>query len=276
MEHSSAAWVKSRFPVVHRCQYMLSDNGGATWSQPTDLDPSTQTALGNGPAIQLSDGSVLWITYGPFEDTKHSSVGVYRSTDRPRSFELYSMLQADFPMTETSIAELPGGRLVMVVRREGNVSWSDDGGKTWAQSGDTGWDLFDPHLIVAPNGVLALFHGSYKTGALRVLLSPDGGQTWHGPAEWLGYSVDPSVYGYCHPIVLPDGTIYLVYLHTDGHLPADARTQALWGLRVRIHDDAGGIDILPAPGAPAALGQLTSGLEQLPGEGGDPELGNLP
>ena len=67
-----------------------------------------------------------------------------------------------------------------------------------------------------------------------------------------------------------------MYLNTGGHLPADARTEALWGLRVRVHDDAGGIDILPAPGSPAAVGLKTGGLEQLPTQGGDPELGNLP
>ena len=45
---------------------------------------------------------------------------------------------------------------------------------------------------------------------------------------------------------------------------------------MRVHDDAGGIDILPAVGSPVALGQFTNGLEQLPTTGGDPELGNLP
>lgn len=87
-----------------------------------------------------------------------------------------------------------------------------------------------------------------------MLLSPDGGHRWHGPGERYGYSVDPSVYGYCHPILLPDGTVYLVYLHTGGHLPAHARTEALWGLRVRVSDAADGIEILPAPGSPAAKG----------------------
>ena len=255
---------------------MLSHDGGKTWTNPIELERKHDTLLGNGPAIQLADGTVFYVTFGPFEGTKHTSVGIYRSTNRARSFQLHAVIEADHPLEEPTVAELPDGRLVMVARREGNVSWSDDGGKTWTQSNATGWDMFDPHLILAPNGVLALFHGSYKTGGLRVLLSPDGGETWHGPGEWLGYGVDTSVYGYCHPMVLPDGTIYVVYLHTGGHLPADARTEALWGLRVRIHDDAGGIDILPAPGSPAARGQDAAGLKRLQTKGGDPELGNLP
>ena len=49
--------------------------------------------------------------------------------------------------------------------------------------------------------------------------------------------------------------------------PEHARTQALWGLCIRIHDDAGGIDILPAPGSDAAVEQAVET------NGGDPELG---
>lgn len=53
-------------------------------------------------------------------------------------------------------------------------------------------------------------------------------------------------------MLLPDGTVYLVYLHTGGHRPGNARTEALWGLRVRVLDGADGIEVLPAPGSPAA------------------------
>jgi len=155
---------------------------------------------------------------------------------------------------------------------------SHDGGKTWRYSGSTGWNLFDPHLLKLPNGVLALFHGSYTKGGIRVFLSPDDGHTWHGPGRKdghaYGYCVDPSVYGYCHPMLLPDGTIYVGYLHTGGHRPEHARTEALWGMRVRVHDDASGIGILPAPGSPAAEDESASAQPTPETEGDDPELGN--
>ena len=68
------------------------------------------------------------------------------------------------------------------------------------ESGSTGWDVFDPHLVYSPNGALACFHGSYKKGGIRVLLSSDGGKTSNGPGKGYGYSVDPSTYGYAHPM----------------------------------------------------------------------------
>jgi len=131
--------------------------------------------------------------------------------------------------------------------------------------------------VALPSGVLALFAGSYHGGGLRGLLSPDGGRTWHGPGRRdgnpYGYSVDPEVYGYCHPILLDDGTVYLVYLHTGGHRPEDARSESLFGLRIGVHDDAEGIDILPAPGSPAERGE-SAGEGEPVGSGGDPELGD--
>ena len=74
-------------------------------------------------------------------------------------------------------------------------------------------------------------------------------------------------------MLLPDGTVYLVYLHTGGHRPEHARTEALWGLRVKIHEDAGGIDILPAPGSPAAKEGARPDRTSVDSAGDNPELG---
>ena len=84
------------------------------------------------------------------------------------------------------------------------------------------------------------------------------------------------MYGYCHPMLLDDGTAYLVYLHTGGHRPDDACSESLFGLRVKVRDDAEGIEILPAPGSPAAAGGDTAdgSGHAMDGDGGDPELGD--
>ena len=269
-----------RLPRIVFAKYMLSHDGARSWTEPMDLPGKPEhTAFANGPAIQLADGTVVWVVEGEFDRThKRQCIGTFRSTDRGRTFKLASVVKADHELNEPTAAEIAPGKLVMIIRREGDMCFSDDGGVTWQRSGATGWDLYAPHLLRMPNGVLALFHGSYANRGIRVFLSPDGGRTWHGPGKKdgkpYGFSVDPSVYGYCHPMLLPDGTVYLVYRNTGGHRPEHARTGTFWGLRVKIHDDAGGIDILPAPGSPAAKGRSAPARKAPDTKGDDPELGN--
>ena len=266
-----------RMPRKAYAKYMLSNDRGKTWTQPTSPHPRASGSV-NGSAIRLSDGTVAWAIEGKYDPKhEHSSIGIFLSSDRAKTFELAVVLTADHDLYEATIAELPDGRLVTVTRREGDIFWSDDGGRTWTEPVLTGVELYDPHLLVMPNGVLACFHGSYKTGGIRLMLSRDAGKTWHGPGDHYGYSVDPSVYGYSHPMLLDDGTAYLVYLHTGGHVGADPRTEALWGLRVSVHDEADGIEILPAPGSPADMGLPPEALILLTQRetGGDPELGEL-
>jgi photosystem II stability/assembly factor-like uncharacterized protein len=273
------SWFASRYPRVTNAYYMLSHDGGETWSRPLHPGGEPQEgSFGNGSAICLADGSVLWAISGHFGEAGPARVRLFRSSDNGRHFEQIGTVAADHDLHEPTVAQLPHGRLVLMARREGDMCWSEDRGESWTSPGATGWGLFDPHLLQLPSGVLALFAGSYHGGGIRVLLSPDGGRTWHGPERGAegpyGYSVDRSVYGYCHPMVLEDGTVYLVYLHTGGHRPEDARTESLFGLRVRVHDDAGGIDILPAPGSPAAQGMDGRDVPGEDADAGDPEVGD--
>ena len=257
--------------------YMFSTDGGKVWSEPVAL-PGNAGGFGNGCAIKLSDGSVICTAYEKLPGRKYSSTSISRSSDNGKTFQAFSAIHsASNDLDESSIAELPNGTLVSIARRKGDVSFSNDRGRNWTEPTSCGVELYDPHLLVMPNGILACFHGSYKKGfgGIRVILSQDGGKTWHGPGGNYGYSIDPSVYGYSHPILLPDGTVYLTYLHTGGHYSADARTEAIWALRIKINDNADGIEILPAPGSPAAKSSELSELCAITMTGGDPELGNL-
>lgn len=284
LEAADGTWLCTFFtytlPRRAQCLSIYSTDAGRTWSEPQPLSPEAQGGFGNGPAILLRNGTILCCV-GASEHV--GGLLVLRSEDNGRTFHLISSLPGDAEMSESSPAELPDGRIVLISRRKGPVRWSEDGGRTWSPPAGFGVDLYDPHFVLMPTGVLACFHGSYNTGGIRVLLSPDGGKTWHGPAiqkgfleqpGGIGYAVDTSVYGYCHPMLLPDGTVYVVYLHTGGHSPHEARTEAIWGIRVGISPDADGIEILPAPGAEAGVHEVGGTSDGRAG-GGDPELGNL-
>ena len=255
--------------------YMRSTDGGENWSELEALPGESFGGFGNGSAIQLSDGTVLCSVGGKVkEDGEHQSLNICRSRDSGKSFEVASVIEGVSGSSESPIAELPDGRIVLISRRSGPIYWSEDGGDSWSEPQTFGVEIYDPHFVVVPSGVLACFHGSYNGRGLRVILSADGGLRWRGPKEAVGYAVDPSVYGYSHAMVLPDGTVYVVYLHTGGHRPHDARTEAIWGLRVKVNEGADGIEILPAPGSPAETGGVVHDPGASDFSGGDPELGN--
>ena len=123
-------------------------------------------------------------------------VAFCRSTDRGATWEFLSTLSTDHEMSETAVAQLPDGRLVIVARPEGDVAWSPDGGRAWTKPAPLGVRLFEPRLVSLRNGTLLCLHGSYGAGGLRAMLSPDGGRTWLCPNAKWGFPVDPSVYGF--------------------------------------------------------------------------------
>jgi hypothetical protein len=151
-------------------------------------------------------------------------------------------------MVEPGLAQLPDGRLVLMTRPEGDIAWSSDGGRTWTKPVTFGMRMFEVRLLALQDGTLLCLHGSYARGGFRAIFSTDGGQTWMAPARDYGFAVDPNVYGYGGGIELPDGTVSAVYMHSGGHSPQDARSEALWALRLRIRPDRQGIDLLPSPG----------------------------
>ena len=287
LEAADGTWVCTFFSsnaLLKNAQsyYMYSTDAGKTWSEPTKFSDAAG-GFGNGSAILLRNGDILCTTGGgrKAEDADIAVLLIFQSKDNGRTFNLLSRIYGAPDSSESPLAELPDGRIVVISRRKGPVCWSEDQGKSWSQPKYFGVDIYDPHFVMMPSGVLACFHGSYNTGGLRVLLSPDCGATWHGPRiqkgllekpGGIGYAVDPTVYGYSHAMLLPDGTVYVVYLHTGGHSSHDARTEALWGLRVGVSPEADGIEILPAPGS-AADANSVDWKEKLQFTGGDPELG---
>ena len=179
----------------------------------------------------------------------HCQAAVLRSTNRGRSWKLLGTLAAkDHDLQEVTVAELEDGRLVLMARPEGDISWSGDRGWTWSPPATFGMRMFAPSLLRLRDGTLLCLHGSYAPGhgGLRAIFSRDGGATWIAPAADHGFLIDRA-YGYGKAMELPDGTLFVTYLATGGHRTSDARANAIHCVRFRVRPDHSGIDLLPAP-----------------------------
>lgn len=235
--------------LAERTCLVRSFDGGKTWEQkPRKLPSPFAGDATDGPPILLKDGSVLLAVYGTPRDQDKEQQALFRTTDRGESWQLLSTIKADHELSESGLAQLPSGRLVMIFRPEGDITWSDDGGRSWTSLATFGMRMFEPSLMVLPDGTLLCLHGSYGAGGFRAIFSIDGGRTWIAPDKRHGFAVDPSVYGYGRGTLLPDGSIFVAYIHTGGHTTKDAQRQAIWGMRLRVRPDHSGIDLLPAPG----------------------------
>jgi hypothetical protein len=229
---------------------LRSRDGGRTWEPRLRRLPVPFVGdATDGPMIVLRDGSVLVCVYGRAPGARHEGVAFCRSTDGGHTWTLLSTLGADHEMSETAVAELPDGRLVLISRPEGDIAWSSNGGRTWTRPVSFGIRLFEPRLISLRDGTLLCLHGSYGAGGLRAMFSTDGGRTWICPDRRWGFPIDPSVYGYGQAVELPDGTVWAAYIHTGGHRTEDAKAEAIWSIRLRVRPGHDGIDLLPAPGS---------------------------
>jgi hypothetical protein len=225
------------------------DNGQSWEQEPKRLPVPFTFDATDGPIIELQDGSALVCVYGRTAGARHDMVAFCRSTDRGTTWEFLSTVATNHEMSETAVAQLPDGRLVLIARPEGDIAWSSDVGRTWTKPVPLGIRLFEPRLISLRDGTLLCLHGSYGAGGFRAIFSTDGGRTWLCPDKKWGFPVDPSVYGYAQAVELRDGTVWAAYIHTGGHMAKDARTEALWSIRLRVRPNHDGIDLLPAPGS---------------------------
>ena len=202
----------------------------------------------DGPMVLRKDGSVLLTIDGEPKGGGQSQAALLTSRDRGATWQPLSTIAADHALYEASAAELPDGRLVMIARPEGDMSWSSDGGRTWTRPVTFGMRLFAPSLYVLRDGTLVCLHGSYAPGhsGLRLIFSSDGGRNWIAPANDHGFLVD-NCYGYGKAMELPDGSLFVTYQDAGGHGTRDAKNMSLRCLRVRIRPDHSGIDLLPAP-----------------------------
>lgn len=165
-----------------RTGIICSRDGGKTWEQTPRRLPSPFVGdATDGPPLLLKDGSLLLAAYGAPKQGMAEQVGMFRSTDGGRAWQLLSVVKSGHEMSESGLAQLPDGRLVMISRPEGDIAWSSDGGRTWTKPVTFGMRMFEPGLLMLRDGTLLCLHGSYGGGGFRAIFSGDGGKTWRRP-----------------------------------------------------------------------------------------------
>jgi photosystem II stability/assembly factor-like uncharacterized protein len=235
-----------------RTAVVRSRDGGQTWeSDPHRLPLVFLQEATDGPPLELPDKSVLLTSYGRDKELDRWVIGVFRSTDQGAHWELLSKVVADHSLTEASMVRLQDGRLVMITRPEGALSWSTDDGRSWTPPVSFGFKMFAPTLQVLADGTLLCIHGCYHGdlggGGLRAIFSCDGGATWVAPHKRYGFAVDDT-YGYSRSCLMPDGAAYLAYIGTGGHRFEDARNNSIWSIKLRVRPDHSGIELVPVAG----------------------------
>ncbi|NKB71377.1 MAG: exo-alpha-sialidase [Candidatus Latescibacteria bacterium] len=208
-----------------------SDDAGQTWNKPVKAPLTTP----HGP-IRLSSGDLLFFGKEFLVDMEgfrggQGAIGAAKSPDGGTTWERLGKVplypgSPEGAYHEPHVAELPGGRLLGLIRLSGaqeelgrlgltNFSLlqtvSDDGGHTWTPAEPLGFHGSPPHLLVHSSGALVCVYGSrLKPYGQRLMVSQDGGDSWtydyilraDGPDSDLGY---PST------VELGDGSLLSLY-----------------------------------------------------------------
>jgi len=212
----------------------VSHDGGLTWGATVQVPVSAP----HGP-IRLADGTLLYLGKEHYSRGAEAPgvIAAWVSTDGGATWVRRGGLTppegtawANFH--EPHAVELPGGRLLGVIRAQGpEVAFgftmyqtvSDDGGLTWSPMRPLGIPGSPPHLLRHSSGALILAYGRRGQNAAEepsgawgehARISRDGGETWE--EDVLLHEAAPSDLGYPATVELPDATLLTVYYQPFG------------------------------------------------------------
>lgn len=198
-------------------RYIISKDGGKTWSEAKDLVPGD--VGGRGPVknknYRLKDGTVLapasvetkyrWDSFADisYDDGLTFTKSEYIPFDYTENREEDGTIQPTFWQSEN------GDVHVMMRSSWGYIARSDskDGGKTWCKMYNCGLPNNNSGFDVAqlPNGILGLIYNPIGVNwgdrhPIVLTLSYDDGETW---TDTLTLETEPGEYSY--PAIVPIG-----------------------------------------------------------------------
>ncbi len=216
-----------------------SSDRGATWTEPTRLDPSPlHSTAAFGGIIRLHSGELLLSCYGeanrdrPDLGRGFGASGVFRSHDEGETWGAFAYViyeqeaeqrEGCRGVNETSITQLGDGRLLAVARSYYDQddyplyrSVSSDNGFTWDYA-RTRLHGLCPCLRWVPQGpaggtTILAYHDRYldhqERGGIYLAFSHDCGQTW-------GYQTYVDTFAYPCLLQLASGEMFLAWYSAD-------------------------------------------------------------
>ena len=162
-----------------RTAIIRSFDDGKTWEQtPRYPEVPFKYSATDGRPLELPDKSLPLAVYGGDDRSKHDTEqnAVLQSRDGRATWQSLGTIKAPYELSESSVARLRDGRLILITRPEGAVSWSSDGGHTWAEPVRLPVRMADPWPLTLRDGTLLCVHLSYnkEKRGLRAITSRDG------------------------------------------------------------------------------------------------------
>jgi sialidase-1 len=228
---------------------MSSDDQGTTWSEPRDIGAGLGwNCRSNG--IKLKNGTLLI----PTHHLKFPHISsVLLSADDGRTWKRGPNIETPESVgsAEPSVAELPDGKLIMVLRTTDGNLWlasSHDHGQTWQQPErqPVVAATSSASLLCTSTGKLVLTHNPTKPPLrteLTVRVSRDAAKTWSEPVTITKVNSDSLAAKasatwseqVCYPSVceLPDKTLLVVWARIS--LGDISQSGVICSARVRLN-----------------------------------------
>jgi BNR repeat-like domain len=229
---------------------LRSTDHGQIWTRTAPIPVKTKEPFAYGKIIELKSEEVLCPIWGKRMDEEPWRSGLIRSLDKGVTWGDYRTIAYDpgamssrqpdgeevhaAGFNETSLLELPDGRLLAILRQQGVQggmrelyrSASTDGGGSWSTPKRLSMWGTSPSLHLTPSGAVILGYRNHlgnpqglETPGVGVSVSHDAGETWgeHFMLE------DPKGYrylqefeaGYPAFLTMQDGSMMVVFYSFD-------------------------------------------------------------